>query len=117
MKSWKSYTFALMLNIGLMLLVLLIKGFRLRIHYVNAFGIAGAVSILLGLLIWVTAAGAFDTLGYGFSSFRFTSRRDKNFYEYTLRKKEKRTRQGKRFLPYLVIGAVFLVISFLIPIE
>ncbi len=113
MGSWKRYIAALVLNIALTLLVLLIRGFELKIYYVDAFSVAGAVSILLGLLFWITAAGAFDTIGYGFSTLS-SNRKYKDLYEYTVGKKEKRSRQNRTFLPYIVVGVVFLLISFLI---
>ena len=113
MGSWKRYIAALVLNIGLTLLVLFLRGFELKIYYVDAFSVAGAVSILLGLLFWITAAGAFDTIGYGFSTLS-SNRRYKDLYEYTVRKKEKRSRQKGPFLPYIVVGVAFLLISFLI---
>lgn len=112
MGSWKRYIAAFVLNIVLTLLVLFLRGFELKIYYVDAFSVAGAVSILLGLLFWITAAGAFDAIGYGFST--LGSRRDKDLYEYTVRKKEKRSRQKGAFLPYIVVGVLFLLISFLI---
>lgn len=117
MRFWKKFIMVLVINIGLTLLVLLIKGFELRIHYVDAFSIAGAVSIFLGLLSWAASAGAFDTIGYGLSSLRSADRRDKDLYEYILRKKEKQSRQKINLLTYLAVGVIFLLISILIPIE
>lgn len=113
MGSWKRYAAALAFNMAVTLLVLYVRGSGLRIHYVDAFSVAGSVSILLGLLMWVASAGAFDTIGYGFSTLR-SERRYKDLYEYSIRKKEKRSRRGKPFLPIIVVGIVFLVISFLI---
>lgn len=115
MGFWKRYAKAAALNAGIALLVLFIKGFDLKIYYVDAFGVAGAVSVLLGLLSWIASAGAFDTIGYGFSTFR-GDRRYKDLYEYTVRKNEKRSRRKKAFLPLVIVGAVFVVISFLIPV-
>lgn len=115
MGSWKRYAGAAALNVGIALLVLFIKGFDLKIYYVDAFGVAGAVSILLGLLSWVSLAGAFDTIGYGFSTFS-GGRKYKDLYEYTVRRNEKRSRRKKAFLPWLVVGAVFVAISLLIPV-
>lgn len=112
MGFWKRYIAPLILNVALTLLVLFLKGFELKIYYMDAFSVAGAVSILLGLLFWITAAGAFDTIGYGFST--LGRKRDKDLYAYTVRKKEKRSRKKGTFLPYIVVGAVFLMISFLI---
>ncbi len=113
MGSWKRYGAALAVNGAVALLVLCMKGFDLKIYYVDAFGVGGAVSILLGLLMWVAAAGAFDTIGYGFSTLS-SVRRYKDLYEYTVWKKEKRDRRGKPFLPFLLTGAVFLAVSFVI---
>lgn len=113
MTSWKRYAAALALNGALVLLVLCVRGFGLRIYYVDAFGVAGAVSVLLGLLFWVASAGAFDTIGYGFSFFR-SDRKYQDLYEYTVRKKEKRSRQKKPFVPFMAVGAVFLVVSVVI---
>ena len=112
MGSWKRYITALVINIVLTLAVLLLRGFDLKIYYVDAFSVAGAVSILLGLLSWITAAGAFDTIGYGFSTLG-SNRRYKDLYEYTVGKKEKRSRQGRTFLPYLVVGWAFQLISYM----
>lgn len=113
MRSWKRYAAALLLNLVFTLAVLLLRGFELRIYYVDAFSVAGAVSVLLGLLFWIASAGAFDTIGYGFSAL-CAGRKYKDLYEYTVRKKEKRSRQDKPFVPYIVVGIGFLVISFLI---
>lgn len=113
MGSWKRYAAAVAVNGAVTLLVLCIRGFGVKIYYVDAFGVGGAVSILLGLLMWVASAGAFDTIGYGFTMLS-ANRRDKDLYEYTLRKQEKRRREGKTFVPFLVVGIVFLAFSFVI---
>ena len=115
MISWKKYAGAFVLNVVITLFVLLIKGFDLKIYYVDAFSVAGAVSILLGLLFWIASAGAFDTISYGFSTFR-AEKRYQDLYEYTLRKKEKRSRNKKSFLSYIAVGALFVAISLLIPV-
>lgn len=112
-RSWKRYVTALILNMGITFLVLYLRGFDRKIYYVDAFSVGGAVSILLGLLVWVAIAGAFDTIGYGFSVL-VTDRKYKDLYEYTARKKEKRDRQGKPYVPYMVVGVFFWGISFLI---
>ena len=110
---WKRYAAAFLINVGLTLLVLLARGFDLKIYYVDAFSVAGAVSILLGLFTWVVRAGMFDTVGYGFSTL-LDHRKYRDLYEYSSRKKEKRSRQGGFFLPLFVMGLGFLGISLLI---
>lgn len=115
MRSWKRYAAALLFNIGLTLLVLWSKGFDVKIHYVDAFSAVGAVSILLGLLIWIAEAGAFDTMAYGFSTFA-PNRKYKDLFEYITRKKEIRRKRGKPYLPLIVVGLVFFVIGLLISV-
>ena len=112
---WKRYAVAFLINVGLTLLVLFARGVDLKIYYVDAFSVAGAVSILLGLFTWVIRAGMFDTVGYGFSTLR-SDRRYRDLYEYSSRKKEKRSRKGGMFLPLLAMGLGFLGISLLIAV-
>lgn len=107
------YIVALVINAVVALVVLSVRGFDLKIYYVDAFSAAGGVSVFFGLLLWVAAAGAFDTMGYGFSVIG-GNRKYKDLYEYTVRKKEKRGRQKKTYMPYIVVGIIFLMISFLV---
>lgn len=112
MRSWKRNAAALIINIMITLMVLLIRGFDLRIYYVDAFSVAGSISILLGLLLQITDAGAFDTIGYGFSALS-VQKKYRDLYEYSMKKKEKRSRRKGHFLPFIVIGLGFLGISLL----
>lgn len=107
------YATALGLNIGLTVLVLYLKGYDYMLAYVNAFSVAGAVSVLFGLLLWVSAAGAFNMFGYSFSYFK-GGQRYKDFYEYTVAKQEKVSKQKKIHVPYIVVGCVFLIVSFVL---
>jgi len=104
------YAIAVGINVFFTLLVLYLKGFDRILAYVEAFSVAGAVSVLFGLLLWVSAAGAFNTFGYAFSFFR-SERRYKDLYEYTVAKQEKVSKQKKIYIPYIVVGVVFLIIS------
>ena len=107
------YVAALVMNIVLMLIVLFLNGFDKVIFYVNACSVAGAISVLWGMLLGVTAAGAFNTFGYALSTFR-TERKYQDLYEYTVAKEEKNSKQKKTYIPYIVIGAVFLLISYVL---
>ncbi len=107
------YAVALALNIIIALAVLSVRGFDLKIYYVDALSAAGAVSVFFGLLLWVAAAGAFDMIGYGFSVLG-GKRKYRDLYEYTVGKKEKRSRRNMTYMPYIVTGVVFLMISFLV---
>ena len=49
--------------------------------------------------------------GYSLSYIR-GERKYKDFFEYTVEKEEKAAKQGKIYMPYIVVGIVFLLISF-----
>lgn len=113
MRSWKRYAAALLFDIVLSLLILWSKGFDLKIYYVDTFSAVGGISVFLGLLFWVAAAGAFDTVSYGFSTFR-AERRYKDLYEYVCHKQEVRKKKGKTYLPLIVVGGAFIALSLII---
>ncbi|MBQ8815172.1 MAG: DUF3899 domain-containing protein [Lachnospiraceae bacterium] len=107
------YGIAFGLNVFLVLLVLFLKGFDRILAYIDAFSVAGSVSVLYGMLMMVTSFGAFDMFGYAFSSFR-TERKYKDFYEYTVVKKKKQEGKEKTYTPYIIVGVIFLAVSFVL---
>lgn len=107
------YVIALMLNIFFTLLVLFLNGFDYLLSYVNAFSVAGALSVLFGMLMLVSSLGAFNTFGYAFSYFR-AERKYKDLYEYTVAKEKKQAKQKKTYVPYILVGLVFFLISFIL---
>lgn len=107
------YGVALGLNIFFVLLVLALNGFDRLLYYVDAFSVAGALSVLFGLLLWVSSAGAFNTFAYAFSTLR-AERKYKDLFEYTAAKEERTAKQKKIQVPYMVIGVVFLVVSMIL---
>ncbi len=112
--SPKHYGIAAGIGVLTALLVLLRDGFHLRIHYMNALTVAGAVVLLIGLLLLVGYYGAFDTFGYSFST--LGRRRYDSLYEYSQAKQQERSRGGWLFCPYLITGLVLLLIGLLLGI-
>ena len=104
------YAIAAAIALIITLLGLLRTGFDLRIYYMDAFSVAGTVVLLLGLLFLVSYLGAFDIFGYSFSMLR-SVRRYKDLYTYSEAKKEKRAHGGWTFMPFLLVGFVFLIIG------
>ena len=111
--SPKRYITAFLLASGLTILLLSVKGFDLRIHYMDSLTTAGAVVFLIGLLQLVTYLGAFDTFGYAFSYFR-SNRRYEDLVEYSAAKREKRRVGELTFMPFITVGILFLAVGFLI---
>ena len=90
--------------------VLFIEGFDIKMSYQDAFFIAGAVLVVTGGLSFVTYFGGFDIFVYGFMSFN-PNRRYKDLYEYSEAKKEKRRSKSIPFMPYIVIGVIYIIVS------
>ena len=105
--SPKVYAAALALGILLTALVLRSRGSLIPLWWADGLSAAGAVLVLLGLLGLAARLGAFDTVGYSFST--LGSRRYKDLFAYSEAKKEKRSRSELGFMPFLTVGAVFLV--------
>ncbi len=104
------YGVALGLNTFFVLLVLFLRGFDYLIYYVDAFGVAGGISMFFGALLLLSSLGAFYTFGYSFSTLR-GERKYKDLYEYTKAKSDKQAKQQKIYMPYILVGLLFLIIS------
>ncbi len=117
LQSPKRYIAAVVFSVLLAVVVLILKGFRLRVNYVDAFTISGAVTFLIGMLMLVWYYGAFDTFGYAFTNiFRDPGKRYKSLYDYCEIKTEKRQKGGYVFMPFIAVGLAFLLIGLLIRI-
>lgn len=80
--------------------------------YIDGFSAAGAVSILFGALVLVTNLGAFDMFSYSFAIMRKANREFyKDLYQYSQIKKEKRSKHFFTFVPYMVVGLLFIIIA------
>jgi len=88
-------------------------GGTLPLFWSDALEAAGGILILLGLLTLVGRLGAFDTVGYAFSTFA-RERRYKDLYEYSAAKKETRSRGAWAFPAFAVVGLAFLVAGLIV---
>lgn len=111
--SWKRYLVAVLLAVAIGLLYLFLHSFEGVLFYVDAFGIGGGVTFCIGMLMLVSFLGAFDTFAYAFSTLQ-SKRQYKDLYEYNNAKEEKRKQSAWGFCPFLLVGLVFVLVSFLI---
>lgn len=112
MHSWQRYLVALCLAIALTLIYLSTRGFHTLIYYIDAFAIAGAIVFLCGALSLIAYFGGFDTIRYGFASFRRGGKaKYEDLYDYSVQKKEERKHGHFTFVPYFTIGGMFLIVS------
>jgi len=110
--SLNRYISALVFGIAIIVLNnCLINGWNVLMNYVDAFFIAGASNILIGGLAWIGNTGAYDIFGYVFA------RKRPNItclYDYTESKREKREKSKFSFIPWIVVGVFFLLISIIL---
>ena len=87
---------------------------EMTVRYLNladAFTIPSVIIIMVGVLVWMSTTGFFDMLNYGISRaantfIPFKQYEDVKFYDYKMKKAEKRIR-GYSFL--FISGAVYFV--------
>ena len=115
------YTIAIILGATLSTIALSLNGFFdtdvAIIQYkllADAFSAPGMIMMLVPVLIWISGEGLFDGLTYALSSlgnmltFRGYKKQEK-FYDYKMRKAEKRMNSGYWFILFVGIG--FMLIS------
>lgn len=130
---FKSILTLILTSVSLIILLILIRS--QSVHKIpDAFFISGGIIFIGGLTTIIVVGGTFDSMTYSFSKLKYymfkksylrnehetdvkeinknKSAPERSFYEYKLRKQAKRT----DFNPYpsLIIGAINILISFII---
>lgn len=108
-------------DIIMILLVLFIRGFDQAIYYCDAFFVAGLLMICFGGLSFVSNCGVFDVFGYSVKTIGTKlsgnpDREFRNLTEYVESKKDKRLKEKLNFLPYLLVGAGTILLSFIVKV-
>jgi len=110
--SPKAYIVAFAIATAFVLINLVVKGFYMRICYVDAFTTSGAITFLIGMLILVAHYGAFDTFAYSFS--RLRGKKYDSLYDFSTEKNEKRAKGNLIFMPFIAVGIVFIAVGLII---
>lgn len=81
----------------------------------DATGIAGAISIAMGIMSLVTYFGFFDFASYGFISVFSSLRKDpvrpyEDLVDYRDKKAKKRKYNNWNFIPYITVGIIFIIL-------
>ena len=81
---------------------------------VSATGMAAIVVLLLGLLLWMSHLGAFDTFAFGFKQmgsmlFAKDARRDGSYADYRAEKTKKRDNSSYNFIAIIAAGLLLLI--------
>ena len=84
------------------------------IGLLNGTGVAGVVLVCFFGLAWLSRAGAFDTISYGFgqmftSMFARKANKYNDFADYKEQKNTKREVASLAYFSYLFVGVLFLI--------
>lgn len=110
--SFKHYMIAVGSFLGLVIIFMWLKKFNTS-NFPAAFATSGLILTFVGLLLLLSYFGAFDTLGYAFTTFKSRHRRPyKDLVEYTEVKNRSRKVKDYFFVPYIVVGLLFFVLGF-----
>ena len=89
--------------------------FQVLRAYADGMVTGGVVTIFIGLLVLLSNLGAFDMFSYAFSRVSRSNReRYHDLYEYSEDKRIKRSSNRYVFMPYLVVGALFILVSIIL---
>lgn len=115
----KKYLSLFAVSVAITLIILALTGFDVLVNYSNALFITGAIFIAGAIMSVVTYHGGFDTFGYSGHALVYSFRPEKgkkynDMYEYVQVKKEKRRGNKYNFVPWLIIGAVYVVSSLIV---
>lgn len=89
--------------------------------YSDGFCLGGGLVLAFIGLAWIGRQGTFDVVRFGFyrlvESFkRGDEKRYETAYDYTQAKKEKRDKEKPFFIPYLIVGGLFLTVGIVLAI-
>ena len=79
----------------------------------ECLSVSGGVTFLVGALFTVTYFGAFELFTYVFAK-GGGKKKYKNYAQYANEQEEKRGREAFYFVPYMAVGVVVFLISFLL---
>ena len=116
-KYWKINLLTLIISIvvgvGIFCLIFFLRNMTL-LAAVDGSAIGGVSVLLVGLLMWVSHLGAFDTFVFGFKQlgsmfFAKDARRDGNYADYKQNKAEARANSSYNFVVVIAAGLLLLI--------
>ena len=104
---------SLVIGGGIFCLVFFLKD-RNIVAAVDAAAISAVSILCIGLLLWMSHLGAFDTFAFGFKQlgsmiFAKEPRRDGQYQDYRKEKIEKRTKSSYNFVAVILAGLLLLI--------
>ena len=111
-ENWIRLVASFVFGAAVMVIFVAIKqNWSVVINYVNGLFLAGFLLFAFGVLIILTGFGSFNMFTFYFNRKKKDNGYKENYYEYTQRKEIERSKYKKIFLPYLIIGTLYILIS------
>ena len=116
-KYWKinllTFIISIVVGVGIFCLIFFLRNMTL-LAAVDGSAIGGVSVLLVGLLMWVSHLGAFDTFVFGFKQlgsmfFAKDARRDGNYADYKQNKAEARANSSYNFVVVIAAGLLLLI--------
>lgn len=116
-KYWKinllTFIISIVVGVGIFCLIFFLRNMTL-LAAVDGSAIGGVSVLLVGLLMWVSHLGAFDTFVFGFKQlgsmfFAKDARRDGNYADYKQNKAEARANSSYNFVAVIAAGLLLLI--------
>ena len=116
-KYWKinllTFIISIVVGVGIFCLIFFLRNMTL-LAAVDGSAIGGVSVLLVGLLMWVSHLGAFDTFVFGFKQlgsmfFAKDARRDGNYADYKQAKAESRANSSYNFVAVIAAGLLLLI--------
>ena len=113
-KYYLKYIAGLIIGIGILCINNIIKEkWDLIMYYVDGSFIAGMTLICVGGLSVCSYFGAYDVFAYMFTK-RLPDGTKPSLYEFSEERKDNRKKIKGKFIPYFVMGGVFLAIALIL---
>ena len=114
--NWKPYIIDTIISIIIGAFILILMFVIIKRPLSDGFSFAALALISIGVFMWLGREGFFDIFVYGFKQFgsiHFTKKPlEYNDYPgYKEHKTEIRSKRSKNFLPFMIVGAAFLIAS------
>ena len=114
-ENWIRFLIALMIGAVLMIIYNAVQNtWHLLRGYLDGFFISGMVLIGFSLLVLMSLFGAYDIFSFYFARKQKEEGGKENYYEYSERRRLEKVGKKLIFLPYLIIGVIYLSVSFII---
>lgn len=113
--SLAHYIVPFCIGAAITIIYLWVNGTEALIYFGDGLSIGGAVVVILGGLMTTAYFGSFDYFKYSFGRvFQYKKNKNVSFNEYIDLQTTKRSAEGLYFVPYYLIGILYIVVALIV---